>query len=143
MINLDKNSRISLNIGIIGSKNFKDKDLVFAWLDRLHNELGPFDKVITGRIGGVDTFGENWAKENNIETKIYFADWTTYGKRATFIRNIFIVDNSDIVIAFWDDNSSKDTAHAIRITRTSNKPLLVISDKGQVNELLSTIKLSD
>ena len=131
-----------LGIGIIGSKNFKDSDLIHAWLDRLNRELGPFDKLIIGGVGGTDTSAEKWAKNNKKEIKVYYADWSTYGKKAIFVRNIFIVDNSDILIAFWDGDS-KDSAHAIRIARASNKPLLVISERGEPNEILSNIKLSD
>ena len=138
----DKYTQMCLGIGIIGSKNFKDSNLIHAWLDRLDLELGPFDKLIIGGVGGTDTSAEKWAKNNRKEIKVYYADWSTYGKKAIFVRNIFIVDNSDILIAFWDGDS-KDSAHAIRISRASNKPLLVISERGEPNEILSNIKLSD
>ena len=138
----DKYTQMCLGVGIIGSKNFKDSDLIHAWLDRLDLELGPFDKLIIGGVGGTDTSAEKWAKNNRKEIKVYYADWSTYGKKAIFVRNIFIVDNSDILIAFWDGDS-KDSAHAIRISRASNKPLLVISERGEPNEILSNIKLSD
>ena len=138
----DKYTQMCLGVGIIGSKNFKDSNLIHAWLDRLDLELGPFDKLIIGGVGGTDTSAEKWAKNNRKEIKVYYADWSTYGKKAIFVRNIFIVDNSDILIAFWDGDS-KDSAHAIRISRASNKPLLVISERGEPNEILSNIKLSD
>ena len=138
----DKYTQRCLGVGIIGSKNFKDSNLIHAWLDRLDLELGPFDKLIIGGVGGTDTSAEKWAKNNRKEIKVYYADWSTYGKKAIFVRNIFIVDNSDILIAFWDGDS-KDSAHAIRIARASNKPLLVISERGEPNEILSNIKLSD
>ena len=138
----DKYTQMCLGVGIIGSKNFKDSNLIHAWLDRLDLELGPFDKLIIGGVGGTDTSAEKWAKNNRKEIKVYYADWSTYGKKAIFVRNIFIVDNSDILIAFWDGDS-KDSAHSIRISRASNKPLLVISERGEPNEILSNIKLSD
>ena len=128
----DKYTQMCLGVGIIGSKNFKDSNLIHAWLDRLDLELGPFDKLIIGGVGGTDTSAEKWAKNNRKEIKVYYADWSTYGKKAIFVRNIFIVDNSDILIAFWDGDS-KDSAHAIRISRASNKPLLVISERGEPN----------
>lgn len=139
---LDENTSVCLGIGIIGSKNFKDSDLIHAWLDRLHKELGPFDKIIIGGVGGTDTFAQSWAKKNEIEIKVYYADWSNYGKKAVYVRNIFIVEHSDILVSFWD-GESKDSAHAIRIARASNKPLLVISERGEINDILSNIKLSD
>jgi hypothetical protein len=142
MIKLDDNSRMCLGIGVIGSKNFKDSDLIHAWLDRLNKELGPFDKIVIGGIGGTDSSAQKWAKNNQIEIKFHYADWSTYGKKAIYVRNILIVDNSDILVVFWDGDS-KDSAHAIRIARASNKHLLVISERGEINEILSNIKLSD
>lgn len=142
MIKLDGDSKICLSIGVIGSSTYGDKDLVIAWIDRVHKELGPFDKLLTGGAGAVDTIAEKWASNNNIEKKIYYADWKMHGKKAIYIRNIFIVENSDFIVTFWDGDS-KGTAHAIRITRVSNKPLLVINNNGEINNYLSTIKLSD
>lgn len=142
MIKLEDNSNIYLNLGVVGSRTFKDKDLIFAWLDRIHKDLGPFDKVITGDAQGADIIAESWAKNKEVEVKICYADWTNLGTKASFLRNISIVDGSDFVIAFWDGDS-KGTAHAIRVTRMVNKPLLVISKNGSNYELLSTIRFLD
>jgi hypothetical protein len=142
MIQLENNSNIYLNLGVVGSRTFVDKDLIFAWLCRVNQDLGPFDKIITGDSQGADLIAESWAKCKNIETKICYADWTTLGTKASYLRNISIIDNSDFVIAFWDGDS-KGTAHAIRVTRMENKPLLVISKNGSNYELLSTIRFLD
>lgn len=142
MIHLENNSNIYLNLGVVGSRTFTDKDLIDAWLCRVHKDLGPFDKVITGDSQGADLIAEAWAKKKNIETKICYADWTTLGTNASFLRNISVIEHSDFVIAFWDGDS-KGTAHAIRVTRMENKPLLVISKNGSNYELLSTIKFLD
>jgi hypothetical protein len=142
MIHLENNSNIYLNLGVVGSRTFIDRDLIFAWLCRVNKDLGPFDKIITGDSQGADLIAESWAKDKNIETKICYADWTTLGTKASFLRNISIIDNSDFVIAFWDGDS-KGTAHAIRVTRMENKPLLVISKNGSNYELLSTIRFLD
>jgi hypothetical protein len=142
MINLEGDSKIALNLGIVGSRTFSDKDLIFAWLDRINKDLGPFDKVLTGDSQGADLIAESWAKKREIDVKICYADWTNLGDKASFLRNISVIDGSDFVIAFWDGDSN-GTAHAIRITRMANKPLLVISKNGSNYELLSTIKFLD
>jgi len=142
MIKLEGNSNISLNLGVVGSRTFNDKDLIFAWLNRIHKDLGPFDKLVTGDAQGADLISEAWAKKNSIEVKICYADWTNLGNKASYLRNISVIDSSDLIIAFWDGDS-KGTAHAIRVTRMVNKPLLVISKNGTNYELLSTIKFLD
>ncbi len=142
MIRLGDNSNIELNLGIVGSRTYSDKDLMYAWLDRLNKELGPFDRVVLGDSNGPDILGKRWAIINNIEVKVCYADWTNKGVQASYLRNISIIENSDLIVAFWDGDS-KGTAHAIRITRMVNKPLLVISKSGNNYELLSTINLKD
>lgn len=142
MINLEGNKSILLNLGVVGSRTFTDKDLIFAWLDRIQRDLGPFDKILTGDAQGADLIAEAWGKRNNLDVKICYADWTHLGSKASYLRNISIIDGSDFVIAFWDGDS-KGTAHAIRVTRMVNKPLLVISKNGTNYELLSTIKFLD
>lgn len=142
MIKLEENSNMYLNLGVVGSRTFNDTDLIFAWLDRIHKDLGPFDKVVTGDSHGADLVAEAWAKKREVDVKICYADWTSLGSKASFLRNISIIDASDFVIAFWDGDS-KGTAHAIRVTRMVNKPLLVISKNGSNYELLSTIRFLD
>lgn len=142
MLKLEDNSNIPINLGIVGSRTYTDRDLMFAWLDRIHIELGPFDRIVTGDSNGPDLLAKQWGNINGIDIKVCYADWTRKGNQASYLRNINIIENSDFIIAFWDGDS-KGTAHAIRITRTLNKPLLVISKSGNNYELLSTIKLKD
>lgn len=142
MINLEGNSNIPLNIGVVGSRTFSDKDLIFAWLNRVYKELGPFDKLVTGDSQGADLIAEAWAKKMEMDIKICYADWTNLGTNASYLRNISIIDSSDFIVAFWDGDSN-GTAHAIRVTRMTNKPLLVISKNGSNYELLSTVKFLD
>ena len=37
-------------------------------------------EVVSGKARGVDTMGEQWAKENNITIKEFPADWNKFGK---------------------------------------------------------------
>jgi hypothetical protein len=142
MIKFQEDSSIQLNLGVVGSRTFSDRDLIFAWLDRLHKELGPFDRIIAGDSIGPDMIAQKWGKNNQLDVKVCYADWTNKGKEASYLRNINVIDGSDLIVAFWDGDS-KGTAHAIRITRMANKPLLVISKSGTNYELLSTIKFQD
>lgn len=54
---------------ISGGRDFTDHEFVEYFLDRFHHnpDLGIFI-LIHGAAKGVDTFGENWARKNNVMT---------------------------------------------------------------------------
>lgn len=108
-----------MKIAIIGSRTFSDYSL-------LEETLKPYEDKITtimsGGAKGADELGERWANEKEKETIIFYPDWDTYGKRAGYIRNKKIVENSDGVIAFWD-GKSKGTQHSFRLCKELNVPL--------------------
>lgn len=62
--------------------------------------------IISGGAIGVDTLAEQYADENGIEKLIIYPDYDLYGKSAPLIRDRIIVDRADMVIAFWDGQSS-------------------------------------
>jgi hypothetical protein len=62
------------------------------------------------------------------------ADWSEFGKRAGFIRNVEMVDSldpaTDRVIAAWDGQSN-GTLHAVRAARAKG---ISVSDVGVPTE---------
>ncbi len=69
-------------------------------------------EIVSGKARGADTFGEEWAKENNIPIKEFPADWNRYKKAAGHIRNAQMGDYADALVAVWD-GSSRGTRHMI------------------------------
>lgn len=114
-----------MKIAVVGSRGFTDYELLKFKLDKIHNKK-PITVIISGGAKGADTLGERWAKENNIETLIFYPDWNKYGKKAGFIRNEDIVKNSDGVVACWN-GISKGTKHSISLAKKYNKPCLIIT----------------
>ena len=111
-----------IKIGVIGSRSFNDYQLLKRTLDEY---LGKVWVIVSGGAKGADSLGEKWAEENNIKTCIYKPDWDTHGKSAGFIRNKDIVNESDIVIAFWD-SLSRGTEHSIKLTREMGKEVRIV-----------------
>lgn len=109
-----------MKVAIIGSRGFTDYDLVKKTLQPLGITL-----IISGGAKGADTLGENYAKENGIETLIFKPDWKTYGKIAGFLRNTQIVEASELVVAFWD-MESKGTKNSIDKANKLGKKLLIV-----------------
>ena len=110
-----------MKVGVIGSRGFKDYDLVVKTLSSMNITL-----IVSGGAIGADTLGERYAKENNIETKIFLPDWKTHGKVAGFLRNTDIINESDTIVAFWDGNS-RGTADSIAKANKLNKPVIIVN----------------
>lgn len=95
--------KTSLNVGIIGSKDFYDYDYVKYRLGQLTHIYPNIEfKVFSSDIKGAYKLGSEWARENDIELITFKANWAEEGKAAADHRNAHIVDNADIIISFWD-----------------------------------------
>lgn len=112
-----------MKIAIIGSRTFNDYDLI---VETLNEYVDKITCVVSGGAIGADMMGERWAKEYNKETKIFLPDWQKYGKSAGYIRNVDIISNSDIVVAFWD-GKSKGTQHSIKIAGKEKKQTIIVN----------------
>ena len=110
-----------MKVAVIGSRGFNDYELVVKTLSNLHITL-----LVSGGAKGADTLGEKYANEHDIPTLIFKPDWETHGKAAGMIRNTTIVDNSDIVVAFWDGESS-GTKDSITKAEKKGKKVIIIT----------------
>lgn len=122
-------------VAVIGSRKFEDYDLLKKELDKIYN----ISCIVSGGASGADSLAENYAEENNIETLIYKADWNDmsepcvvgknpygeYNKLAGFKRNTQIVEDADLIVAFWD-GISKGTKDSIDKAKKLNKKIIVV-----------------
>jgi hypothetical protein len=110
-----------MKVLVCGGRDFQDWKRFKSVLDILHVKLG-FNLIISGGARGADTFAILWAKTNNIECKIFYADWMSYGKRAGLIRNQKMLDvgKPDLVIAFPGGKGTEDM-----ISRAKNEGMFV------------------
>jgi predicted Rossmann-fold nucleotide-binding protein len=106
-----------MRVGVIGSRNFNDYILLKETLDNILSKKG-ISLIVSGGAKGADALSELWATQNNIKTLIFKPDWSI-GKSAAAIRNQKIVENSDIIIAFWD-GISKGTKMTIDMATSKN-----------------------
>lgn len=110
-----------MKIAVIGSRSFKDKELLKAVLDAEIQMI----ELITGGAVGADTMAENWAKNRQIPTTILKPNYEKFGKYAPLERNNRIIEIAEKVIAFWD-GQSKGTQYVIKECQRLRKPLKVI-----------------
>lgn len=110
-----------MKVAIVGSRDFKDLDLVREYVKALPEGT----MVISGGARGVDSVAEETAKSVRLTTLVFPANWKEHGKSAGYIRNAFIVNAADRVVAFWD-GKSKGTLHSMELARKTERPLEVV-----------------
>ena len=103
-----------MKVAVIGGRDFKNKELLYKVLNNL--KIKP-QEIVSGGATGADSLAEQWAKDNTIQTKIFYPDWNTHGKAAGPIINRLIIDNCDVCIAFWD-GKSKGTKSSIDMCKS-------------------------
>ncbi len=62
-------------------------------------------EIISGGAKGVDTCAREYAVANGIKLTEFLPDYQKYGRAAPLKRNITIIENADLVLAFWDGKS--------------------------------------
>src|SRR5690606_22296767 len=115
----------TMKIAIIGSRTFLDYELLSDTIKNYLSENNLIIKsVVSGGAKGADTLAEKFALENTIEMIVFKPDWKRFGKRAGFMRNTLIIENSDVVFAFWDGKSS-GTKDSIEKAKSLNKKVII------------------
>jgi hypothetical protein len=118
-----------MKVGIIGSREFSDydkmKESILSYFRNKNLDINTIEYIVSGGARGADKLGERFAEEFNIKTKIHLPNWDKFGKSAGMIRNSDIIDDSDLIFAFWD-GQSKGTKDSINKARKRNKEIEII-----------------
>ena len=98
-----------MRIAVIGSRGLTVKNLE-KYLPTNTTE------IVTGGAKGIDTCAREYARSHGIKLTEFTPDYAKYGRNAPLKRNITIIENSDLVLAFWD-GSSRGTKFVIENCR--------------------------
>lgn len=112
-----------MKLAVVGSRTFNDYKILKEKLNQIHERV-PITLIISGGARGADSLAEQWAKENKIETLIFYPDWNKYGKKAGYLRNEQIIQACDAVVAFWD-GKSKGTEMDINLAEKYKKVCII------------------
>lgn len=112
-----------MKLAIIGSRSFRNYELLKKVYDVFFARY-TVTKIVSGGAQGADKLGAQLARELNIELLEFVPDWNKHGKKAGYLRNIDIVNNSDMLLAMWDGIST-GTNHSITIAKEQRKPTLI------------------
>ena len=106
-----------MKIAIVGSRGLKNSELLEKALNPYLNKIS---LMVSGGAKGTDKLAEIWALNNDIPTKIFLPDFKSYGRGSYRMRNLEIVNNSDLILAFWD-GVSKGTKMTIEVAKKAKK----------------------
>lgn len=109
-----------MRVAVVGSINYPDLEEVRKYV----RSLPKGTVVVSGGAHGVDSAAKDEADMLGMETRIFPADWDKYGRAAGPIRNKLIVNNADVVVAFWDTNS-RGTLNSFTYAIEQKKPTII------------------
>ena len=116
-------NKINKKIAIIGSRDFKNKRLLDETMQNLLLKYN-ITHIVSGGAKGADTMGVQWANKNNIDSIVYNPNFKQR-KRAYHFRNRQIVNESDIIVAFWNGHST-GTKYTINFAKTLEKEVIIV-----------------
>jgi hypothetical protein len=115
-----------MNIAIVGGRDFSDYTLLKESILSYISIYGVLDNIVSGGAKGADTLAAQFATEIGIPLLVFKPDYQKYGRGATLVRNTQIIENADVVFAFWD-GQSKGTKDSITKAKKLQKELHIIS----------------
>lgn len=120
-----------MKVCVIGSRSITNKELVYNKLNDFYYDPSTHPLVIlSGGAKGVDALAKQYAEEMEV-TFIEFLPYhlldnkVEFTSKYFFIRNKQMIDNADLVLAFWD-GESKGTQYGIKYAQKKNIPYAVI-----------------
>lgn len=116
-------------IAVIGSRNFVSYNRLAQVLYDVI-ERHPEPHIVSGGAVGTDSLAQKYAEKMGLSITIHYPDWNRHGKAAGMIRNRKIIEDCDIAVAFWVDES-KGTAGAIELCRKLGKPVEIVRIDGR------------
>ena len=120
-----------MNIAIVGGRDFNDytllKESILAYIDA-HEKP---ENIVSGGAKRADTLVAQFAAEMGIPLLIFKPDYQKYGRGATLVRNTKIIENAEVVFAFWD-GQSKGTKDSIKKAKKLEKELYIITYKQSI-----------
>ena len=96
---------------IIGSFRYKNKDLILEVVIPIENKLNSLDKIKYALM--------LYNKVTVIQEQC--------GPECFQKRNKYMIDNSDVVVALWDEKTSKEAYNAVNYARSQGKEIIRMS----------------
>ncbi|QHN71449.1 hypothetical protein [Mollivirus kamchatka] len=119
----------TVSLAVVGSRGFKDEGLINDVLSNVCQEYN-VGRIVSGGATGPDTIGASYAQAHDMPILIHRPDWST-GRHAGLVRNSQIVEDADVILAFWD-GTSRGTKDTISKARKANKRVIIVKPSGRI-----------
>ena len=119
-----------MKLAVIGSRSIDSTASLFSALDKYKEEHDVLC-LLVGGAKGADDFAARWGRANSVDTIVfrpyYMVDTqANFQVRHFFMRNKQIVDNADMVLAYWD-GKSRGTRWGINYAVKRDKEVQVVA----------------
>jgi len=120
--------KLHKNIGVVGSREFTQWPML---RERIDHYIEEDDEIVSGGARGADSMAQRYCKEFGHDMQIKYPKYARNGPGATFIRNKVIVENSDLVLAFYSRGSFQKggTANSAKWARELGVELLEFEEE--------------
>lgn len=116
-----------MKVAVIGSRNCGNLSI-----DKVVSEIPEeTSAIISGGAAGVDSLAREAAKILNIPLTEFLPNYALFGKSAPLVRNSQIVNEADMVLAFWDYKSNGTRNALIKALKKNKKIKIVIIDEAE------------
>ena len=106
-----------MRVAVVGSRGLK--------VEHLENYLPEgVTEIVSGGARGVDTCARENALSHGLKLTEFLPEYDKYGRSAPLKRNITIIENADLVLAFWD-GVSHGTKFVIKQCKSRSIPVKV------------------
>ena len=110
---------------ITGSREHRDKELIWGELDALRASIGDFI-LIEGGASGADRIGRQWARSCGLPVATVEADWKTYRRRGGHVRNGWMVSLEPHFALAFPIGASQGTRNCIDQLQRARTALRVV-----------------
>lgn len=119
-----------MKIAIFGNRSINDEDMIRDVLDRFIKKLSSNHVTfLTGGATGPSKIAHEWALDNGLDS-VLFKPWhfvntaLEFTPKLFYFRNKQIVDNSEVIIAFYDDSRDTETESAVKYAEKKGKEII-------------------
>lgn len=113
-------------IAVVGTRNYPDYDHFIGWIKYYTQNVTNVCFVSGGAQSGGDALIKRYAEENEMYIIEHFPQYDVWGKNAPFTRNRKIVEDAEMMIAFWDGKST-GTAHVLGLAKEKGIPIRIVN----------------
>lgn len=115
-----------MKVIIAGSREITDIPTVMRAIHKSNIKRKYISEFVSGGARGVDRIGEQIARDNGFEPKIFKANWDKFGKRAGMLRNYDMGDYADFLIAVTFLGGTAGTSGMIKYMASLKKPVFCL-----------------